>query len=149
MTDCATRKSPLAGLCGALLAAAALLTLPVAAYGYRVDLPPEVEGRPEQERSAWLNQHLEDAYTVQMRVAQERYDQRMAQADALVSQMAAQAVAIERETKAQAEEPEGPASGEDGNTALIVLGGALTALLGWLVWRARGDLSGVSGGRNP
>jgi LPXTG-motif cell wall-anchored protein len=148
MTVCTTRKSLFAGVCGALLAAAGLLILPAAVYGYRVDLPPEVEARPEPERTAWLNQHLEDAYTVQMRVAQERYDQRMAQADALVSQMAARAVAIERETNAQGEEPEGPVSGEDGNIALIALGGALTAFLGWLVWRARGDLSGVGGGRN-
>jgi sRNA-binding protein len=109
---------------------------------YRVDLPPEIEARPEEERTAWLNQHLEDAYTVQMRVAQERYDQRMAQADAIVSQMAAQALEIEKEMAPGEETAENRAMGEPGDAALFALGGCLVALLGWLVWRSRGDLSG-------
>jgi len=120
--------------------------LAVSAAAYRVDLPPEIEVRPEEERTAWLNQHLEDAYTVQMRVAQERYDQRMAQADAIVSQMAAQAIEIEKEMAPGEDAAENRAMGEPGDAALIALGGCLVALLGWLVWRSRGDLSGSGNG---
>lgn len=63
----------------------------LSAFGFMQAIPEELKDRPAEDQLRWLNAEFEQAYTLQLKVAQERHEQRMARKDRVVQTFADQA----------------------------------------------------------
>lgn len=112
---------------------AAILT-PNLALGFMQDLPPELQNKSDEEQRQWLDREFQEAYTLQLKVAQERHEARMERRDALVQKLAEQA--FERQQLiTQAEQETRRELEEAARQSNLALGGFLFLLsLGALGW---------------
>ncbi|MGB9691514.1 MAG: hypothetical protein ACPL7D_05040 [Candidatus Sumerlaeaceae bacterium] len=111
---------------------------PPALLAFMQAIPDELKDKPEAEHLKWLNSEFEDAYTLQLKVAQERHEQRQARKDAVVQTLADQAFEreklieeAERQTREEMEQ-----AAQQANAALggFVVCAVLLALVAWWRW---------------
>jgi hypothetical protein len=110
-------------------------------YALMFDVPDHIKNKPEQEQLQYLNSEFEQAYTLQLKVGKERYEQRMGTINVVVETMASQAFERQKliEEAQQEVQRELEASAKQSDLALggIVLTIGLLLLVAWWVWGRR------------
>ncbi len=136
-----TSKTTKATAKGWVLAIALFATLPLGGFGFMQSIPDELTSRPEEEQLRWLNEEFEQAYTLQLKVAQERHEQRMGRLQAMAQTLADRAfqheqllAEAEEETRRELEASARTANQAFGLTAFLITVGAV---LGWWMWGRR------------
>jgi hypothetical protein len=104
-------------------------------YALMFDVPDHIKNKPEQEQLQYLNSEFEQAYTLQLKVGKERYEQRMGTINVVVETMASQAFERQKliEEAQQEVQRELEASAKQSDLALggIVLTVGLLLLVAW------------------
>lgn len=110
----------------------------LSAFGFMQALPDELKDRPAEDQLRWLNAEFEQAYTLQLKVAQERHDARMGRKDLVVQTLADQA--FEREAliteaeKVTREELESVARQSNAALGGLVAVAVLLGVVAWWQW---------------
>jgi len=118
-----------------LLAIAAACLVPLGASAFMQAIPDELTSKSDEEKLRWLNSEFEQAYTLQLQVAKERYEQKMARKDEILQTLANNA--FEREKLiAEAQEETRRELAQAAQQTDLAFGGAAICLvlLGGLAW---------------
>jgi hypothetical protein len=128
----------------------ALLSLPLPLLAFMQDIPEDIAKKPEQEQLQWLNQEFEQAYTLQLKVAQERHEQRMGMKDQVVQTLANQAFErekliadAEQQTREELEQVAKQTNAAFGGLIAMVV---LAALAAWWRWGRSVEVEVTAGG---
>jgi len=128
----------------------ALLSLPLPLLAFMQDIPEDIAKKPEQEQLQWLNQEFEQAYTLQLKVAQERHEQRMGRKEQMVQTLADQAferekliAAAEQQTREELEQVAKQTNAAFGGLVAMAV---LAALAAWWRWGRSVEVEVTAGG---
>ncbi|MCX7625430.1 MAG: hypothetical protein N2Z21_04385 [Candidatus Sumerlaeaceae bacterium] len=108
------------------------------AFGFMQDLPEHLKDRPAEDQLRWLNTEFERAYTLQLKVAQERHEERMARRDYMVQTLAEQSLQraelIAEAEKVTREELESVAQQSNAALGGLVVVLVLLCIAAWWQW---------------
>jgi hypothetical protein len=118
-----------------LLAIAITCLAPLGAFAFMQAIPEELTSKSEEEKLRWLNSEFEQAYTLQLQVAKERYEEKMARKDTVLQTLADKAFEREKLITEAQEETRRELAQAARETDLAFGGAAIClALLGGLAW---------------